>query len=335
MTLVMVQRSPTPTTSSSPCVSINVNRVWRNSSTTPKRAAMKKLLTQSLGTTAFGRIQEHVYPLSSGICRPRSPPPWKSQEHVQPHSGNVKIMYISLGIMKQPYPIKNKKKHRLVFPNKKSNGINTELSAGTRTLSAATKQFLSWCTKWERKPETMSSILALSVGLLLTCVLQAWADVPPPPRVMDNFDNSQFAGKWYAIAAATNNKERQTMMRGMSLPTFHFELTDDGNFKVDMSFSIGDSCQKQTVLYRTIGKPGTWAYENNGMNGNMGVLETDYKTYCFVMQMDQGIITTTVFGRSPDVSSEILEKYRDLILSRNLTEDDVVMVPAKEGCQPV
>nr|XP_033817458.1 lipocalin-1-like [Geotrypetes seraphini] len=175
----------------------------------------------------------------------------------------------------------------------------------------------------------MPSILALSVGLLLSCVLQAWA-LPTP---MKDFDETQFLGGWIQIASATADKQQQDVMKEMSMPHLNFQIQGE-TFILKIGYNIAGKCNQQTIMLKQMGQPGVWSYKSDGIECMMGVVYTDYNNYAIMMRMDNGHIIPVLLARTSETNSEYLSKFEEEIRTMDLSANDIVTPVYDDKCVP-
>ncbi|KAM6193167.1 lipocalin-15-like [Sarcoramphus papa] len=169
-----------------------------------------------------------------------------------------------------------------------------------------------------------------SLALALLYLLRAGAEVPVQP----GFNAEKFAGTWYVAAAVSNCSVFLKIKDGMKLSIATISFTPEGDLAMQLVWPLLDKCQKFELLLQQSGQAGHYMAAQE--KRDLRVMETDYSRYAIVhelRQREQEISTALqLLTREQDVSPQLLQKFKELIPTVDLTEDMLAILPKSDQC---
>ncbi|XP_036379870.1 lipocalin-like [Megalops cyprinoides] len=169
----------------------------------------------------------------------------------------------------------------------------------------------------------------------LLCILVANGEVMP----QKDFDLKGVAGKWYLIGFATNAQWFISRKAEMKMGTALLVPTAEGD--LDMTYSSLNSdgtCWKMTHLAKKTDTPGKFAFRSQrwGNENDMRVVDVKYDEYALVHTIKtKGGVTSVLnklYGRTPDLSSEVLQKFKQFSLDTGILPENIAVLPKNDEC---
>ncbi|XP_061460038.1 lipocalin-like [Rhineura floridana] len=180
----------------------------------------------------------------------------------------------------------------------------------------------------------MQAWLVSTLALALGCLLQAEAEVPVQP----DFQQDQFTGRWFSIGLASNSRWFKDKKSVMKMCTTVVTPTEDGNLDVTSTYPKLDQCETRNILFIQTEQPGRFHYTSprSGSQHDVRVVETNYSEYALLCaKMRKGAETftmVTLYGRSKELRSDLLEKFTQLALAQGLSQENVLLLPRTDLC---
>uniref|UniRef100_A0ACB8EZU4 Uncharacterized protein n=2 Tax=Sphaerodactylus townsendi TaxID=933632 RepID=A0ACB8EZU4_9SAUR len=161
----------------------------------------------------------------------------------------------------------------------------------------------------------------------------AQADVAVQP----DFDLQKFAGLWQVMGGASNCPEFQAMKEIMHTSAAVVTPLPNGGMRILIGYPFPEECKKVDRVYKKMEQPGHFSHADDMSNRDMRVMETDYDNYAFLYtfkKVEDEPSTTSVqlYTRHPDVSPDVLEKFKKHCHDVGLTDDLMVMLPKSDIC---
>ncbi|XP_066466992.1 lipocalin-like [Tiliqua scincoides] len=166
------------------------------------------------------------------------------------------------------------------------------------------------------------------LGLAILCLFQTQAEVPVQP----GFQQDQFAGTWFSIGFASNSQWFKEKKSEMKMCTTVVTPLEDGNLDVTSTYPKLDHCETRKSIFVRTGQPGRFNYasKRTGIQHVVTVVETNYSEYAMLLVKkanDPDAAMVTLYGRSKELRPELLEKFTQLALAEELTNDDILILP--------
>lgn len=174
--------------------------------------------------------------------------------------------------------------------------------------------------------------LAISVVLtgVLTGLLSGCMGMPKGVTPVKEFEAQKYLGTWYEIARLDHSFER-----GLSQVTANYSMREDGGIKVtNRGFS-----NKSQQFEEAIGK----AYFVNSPNegylkvsffgpfyGSYVVFELDKTNYQYSFVSGNDLSSLWLLSRTPQVTPEVLEKFKTSAKSFGFDTNKLIMVEQKK-----
>ncbi|XP_074871410.1 prostaglandin-H2 D-isomerase [Carettochelys insculpta] len=180
----------------------------------------------------------------------------------------------------------------------------------------------------------MKASLFSLLGLTLLGALHGQEQV----LVQPDFQLEKFTGKWYSIGLASNTKWFKEKKQALKVCTTVVTPAGDGDLEVTSTYPKFDRCEKRTSLFTKTDQPGRFSYTSprSGSQHEVRVVETDYDQYALLhTKMLKGTDTFTVvtlYGRTMDLSSDLLEKFSRFSIAQGLPEESVLLLPKTDKC---
>ncbi|NXS63021.1 LCN15 protein, partial [Brachypteracias leptosomus] len=171
-----------------------------------------------------------------------------------------------------------------------------------------------------------------SLALVLLCLLQAGAEVPIQP----DFSTEQFTGTWHLVAAASNCSVFLKMKDRMKSSIISVSFTPEGNLAMNLVWPLQDKCQHFELLLQQGGQAGHYMGTSVQEQRELRVMETDYGHYAIMHEVQheqqEPRIALQLFTREQDASPQLLQKFKELILTMGLKLDMLVILPKSGEC---
>nr|XP_020461726.1 neutrophil gelatinase-associated lipocalin [Monopterus albus] len=176
---------------------------------------------------------------------------------------------------------------------------------------------------------------AAAVVMVMLCMKMVQANVKP----QRDFDLQRFAGKWYRVGLAYDSPSfvpyRDKVKASMGIIT----TLPNGNVNLTMWDATPLGCQTQLYQYENATVPGQFTYfsTRHNMVKDITVVDTNYTEYALVLKHKVFNIEYTqvaLYGRSPKVRNDVIQKFKAFALSRGLSRESVLTPPPAENCPP-
>ncbi|CAI9599492.1 unnamed protein product, partial [Staurois parvus] len=167
-------------------------------------------------------------------------------------------------------------------------------------------------------------------------VLYVQADVPLQPDFQDN----KIIGQWYGIGVASNSAWFKDKKQFLKMCTTVITPTADGNLDVVATYPKQDRCEKKSMTYIKTEQPGRFLSKSPryGSDHVISVIETNYNEYTLMHTLKtKGSEVNTVvslFGRTPNLSLELQEKFKQTAKEYGLTDENILILPQTDKCMP-
>ncbi|XP_063063444.1 lipocalin-like [Engraulis encrasicolus] len=178
----------------------------------------------------------------------------------------------------------------------------------------------------------MTAMLRL-MGVLL-CSIFAAADVMP----MADFDLQKMAGKWYMIGFATNSQWFVNHKDNMKMGTAMITPTAGGDMDLAYANANADgTCWRMTHLAKKTETPGRFIFHSQRWNNDndMRVVDAnDQFALVHTIKTKDGVseVLNKLYGRSPDASAELIEKFTQFSLETGIMADNIAILPPNGEC---
>ncbi|KAM6372414.1 lipocalin-15-like [Pluvialis apricaria] len=176
----------------------------------------------------------------------------------------------------------------------------------------------------------MMMVVLPSLALTLICLLRAGAEVPVQP----GFNAEKFAGMWHVAAAASNCSVFLKMKDGMKSSITTISFTPEGDLAMKLVWPLPDRCQKFELLFQRSGQAGHYMAAQEARD--LHVMETDYSCYAIVHELKQSgqdaHTALQLLTRDQGASPQLLQRFKELILTLGLTEDMMAVLPKSDQC---
>ncbi|KAM3601615.1 uncharacterized protein V6R79_015680 [Siganus canaliculatus] len=175
--------------------------------------------------------------------------------------------------------------------------------------------------------------LLLKVLGAVLCSLAVSAEVTPQA----DFNLQAASGKWYLVGFATNAQWFVSRRDSMKMGTAMFTSTADGDLDLSYaSLNSDGSCWRMNNLARKTNVPGKFTYTSWGNENDMRVVDVKYDEFALIHTIKtKGDVLTVVnklYGRSMDLSPELLEKFRQFSLETGILPENIAFLPKNGEC---
>ncbi|XP_066511055.1 lipocalin-like [Hoplias malabaricus] len=178
----------------------------------------------------------------------------------------------------------------------------------------------------------------LLVVILCSTVLWAhclhYTDVQP----QQDFDLEQFSGEWYRVGMAYESpsfikyKGRMLISRGFLVSS------ENGSANLSMWTMTGPKlCSPSFYEYEKTQVPGLFTYfsQRHKIMKDITIVETNYTEYGLVLKykkMEKEYTQVALYGRSPTLRPEVVEKFRSYSLSLGFSAESIVTPTVLDPC---
>ncbi|XP_068186813.1 lipocalin-like [Antennarius striatus] len=178
------------------------------------------------------------------------------------------------------------------------------------------------------------TFLPMVLGALF-CSLGFSSDFHP----QTDFNLEAMAGKWYLIGFASNAHWFVSRKTNMKMGTTMLTPTADGDLDLAYSSLSSDgSCWRLNNLAKRTDVAGKFSYTSQrlGNENNMVVVDVKYDEYALVHIVtangDDPTIVNKLYGRSTDLSPDVLEKFRQFSLRAGILPENIAFLPKNAEC---
>ncbi|XP_064420188.1 lipocalin-like [Latimeria chalumnae] len=181
----------------------------------------------------------------------------------------------------------------------------------------------------------MKVVLLLCAGLILICALTVKADVP----LQKDFDINKVLGKWYFIGVASNAEWYKIQKDKMKMATAVFTLTEDGTVDVKRTYKRLEECFQMHNIYRKMEEPAQFICASGcwGAEDEVSIVDTNYDEYLLIHIRSTNYIESNIMvqllGRTKELKTEIVEKFKQFAREQGLTPDTIIILPKTGSSQ--
>ncbi|XP_004076404.1 lipocalin [Oryzias latipes] len=179
----------------------------------------------------------------------------------------------------------------------------------------------------------MTSVLIL-LGAVL-CSLSVSSEVVPQA----DFNLQEMAGKWYTVGYATNAQWFVSRKATMKMGTAMLKPTAEGDLDIASSRLNSDgTCRRKNKLAKKTSIPGKFSYfcQRWGSLNDITVVDVKYDEYAVIHTLktkgDDVYSAVKLYGRSPDLSAEVLAKFKRVSSASGILPDNIVLLPKNGEC---
>ncbi|XP_031428658.1 lipocalin-like [Clupea harengus] len=182
---------------------------------------------------------------------------------------------------------------------------------------------------------TISATTTLGVWgfILLTLVSIGNSEILPQA----DFNVQGMSGNWYLIGFATNAPWFVARKKIMKMGTVQMTPTPSGGLTIDHSSVNADgSSFKITHDAKPSSLPGKFTFRSERTEGDndMRVVQVNYDDFALIhtIKTKAGIntILNKLYGRTPDLSSDVLQKFRSFSLECDILPDNIIILPKND-----
>ncbi|XP_063001087.1 protein AMBP isoform X2 [Elgaria multicarinata webbii] len=159
--------------------------------------------------------------------------------------------------------------------------------------------------------------------------------------VQENLEEQKLYGKWYSIAIGTTCRWMLQHQHRFNMGTL---VVAPGKTSEEISLTSTrirqGVCSKVTADYQKTDIPGKIQYYHAGRQANIEnyMARTNYDEYAILVMVKnstQGLSTTAkLYGRSPELSENLLTQFRHFALGLGIPEDAIFNLINKGECVP-
>ncbi|KAG2455621.1 complement component C8 gamma chain [Polypterus senegalus] len=157
--------------------------------------------------------------------------------------------------------------------------------------------------------------------------------------IQKGFNLDQFLGKWYLVGVASKcNYLRENNFR-VEATTIQLSRPADAKETVAISTlrKLNLQCWDLRHTFALTDKAGKFVLKGKRKANDLTIVvgDTDYTTYAIMYLQQQNKITMKLYGRSVDLSDQMIEKFEGLAGSQGITQDLVYYFPRYGFCDTV
>ncbi|XP_036455080.1 lipocalin-15 [Colossoma macropomum] len=180
--------------------------------------------------------------------------------------------------------------------------------------------------------------MILAVTVLFSVVLWThclhYADVQP----QQGFDLEQFAGFWYRVGMAYESpsfikyKDKVLISKGFVV------ANENGSANLSMwTMTESKTCLTNLYTYEKTDVPGLFTYfsQRHKIMKDITVVEANYTDYAMILKykkMDKDYTQVALYGRTPTLGPEVVEKFRLYALSLGFPLESIVTPAILDPC---
>ncbi|XP_060756567.1 complement component C8 gamma chain [Neoarius graeffei] len=152
-----------------------------------------------------------------------------------------------------------------------------------------------------------------------------------------NVDISQLSGKWYLLSVASRCK--YLLEHGMKVEGTYITLTPPVSPKAPIQVStftkLNYQCWEIKQKYETTGSLGRLLLRAKIplKNTEILIVDTDYNSYAILLYKRRDKRTLKLYGRSPEISLDIVDKFEAIATKQNLGLEVIFEFPTYGFCQ--
>ncbi|KAG5834564.1 prostaglandin D2 synthase a [Anguilla anguilla] len=176
-------------------------------------------------------------------------------------------------------------------------------------------------------------VATISVAILFAA--RVHGDVQP----QKDFDLQRFSGKWYRVGFAYDSLSFVPYRNKLRINVGVLTPLANGNANMSMWSQRSSGCRCDVYVYEKTAVPGQFTYFSTRHNRmkDITVVETNYSEYALVLKhkkMNREFTQVALYGRSHNLSLQLLEKFREFSLSRGFPKDSILTPKVVDDCPP-
>ncbi|XP_072208920.1 lipocalin-15-like isoform X2 [Excalfactoria chinensis] len=141
---------------------------------------------------------------------------------------------------------------------------------------------------------------------------------------------------WHLMAAVSNCPVFLSMKDKMTSSVTAVSFTPEGHMTMETVLPLPEECRKIMMLFQSTGQAGHYVSTEKGEKRDLRVMDTDYEHYAIVYSKlkdsQKPSTALQLYTRNRDMSSHLLQKFKELSHSMGLTEDMLVVLPHSDRC---
>ncbi|XP_051012372.1 major urinary protein 20-like [Acomys russatus] len=176
-------------------------------------------------------------------------------------------------------------------------------------------------------------LLLLGLGLTLVCA-HAEGETSPGGK---NFDPIQIEGEWNSILLASDKKEKIEEDGDMRVFADFFYVFENGSLAFHFYAFMDGKCVEQYLVCDRTENDGEYYVKYDG-NNTFTVLDVDTDDYVIFylnnVKDEETFQLMALYGREPDLSSDIKVKFTELCEKHGISETNIVNLTKAVGMVP-
>ncbi|XP_008587887.1 PREDICTED: major allergen Equ c 1-like [Galeopterus variegatus] len=174
-------------------------------------------------------------------------------------------------------------------------------------------------------------LLLLCLGLTLVC-----ADKEENNDVVrSNFDLSKISGEWYSIGLASDRREKIEENGSMRLFVEYIDYLKNSSLFFKYHTIVNGECTENYLVSDPTEENGVYSVEYDGPN-TFRILEADYNDHIIFylenFNNDETFQLMELYGREPDVSPELKEKFVQICEEHGIDKENVLDLTKVNRC---
>eukprot|EP00072_Mus_musculus_P073745 XP_017175508.1 PREDICTED: major urinary protein 5 isoform X1 [Mus musculus] len=174
-----------------------------------------------------------------------------------------------------------------------------------------------------------NSQLLLCLGLTLVCVHAEEAS-----STGRNFNVEKINGKWFSILLASDKREKIEEHGTMRVFVEHIDVLEN-SLAFKFHTVIDEECTEIYLVADKTEKAGEYSVTYDGFN-TFTILKTDYDNYIMFHLInkkdEENFQLMELFGREPDLSSDIKEKFAKLCEEHGIVRENIIDLSNANRC---
>lgn len=175
-------------------------------------------------------------------------------------------------------------------------------------------------------------LLLLCLGLTLVCDHAEEAS-----SMRRNFNVEKINGNWYSIVLASDRRDKIEENGSMRVFLENISVLEN-SLAFEFHAVVNGECTKATVVAYPTERDGEYYANYDGYN-TITILRTDYDNYIMfhVNNFNDGQTYQLMylFGREPDLSSDIKEQFADLCEKHGIVRENIIDLTNTNRCLQV
>ncbi|KAJ8006059.1 hypothetical protein DPEC_G00124330 [Dallia pectoralis] len=151
------------------------------------------------------------------------------------------------------------------------------------------------------------------------------------------FDLQRFSGSWYRVGLAYDSPESVLSRKYLQVIKGNITSDMDGNANLTVWGRGPKDCVCLVYHYKKNDLPGQFLYfsQRHQMVKDVTVVESNYTEYSLVVkykEIEKNFTQVSLYGRSPTLREEILERFRNYSLSLGFSAESIVIPASVDSC---